>query len=382
MSNNKDLLKIILKNQGQVTPVASGFSGMDGAIESARNGVPARATALTFAPNKSNFTMAESTHEGTSTPEGTSTHTVIPTFDMGNNKNYLLGQEYLNKANNLAFNFDLNGNALYNQYKDQYTKAAKLGMEDAIGRAAALTGGYGNSYAMNAGQQAYYSQMDNLNNIIPQLYDMAYGQYRDQKSDLLNMASYYNGLAQQDQQNYIDQRNADLDAQELALKILQSGEPDKEDPLANVPKSVFDIISKYTLNGERDKKLDELISGKVIDAAAAKALASMYNVSGQGNFFQMNEDDDYQLDDAGNLIPIYSAMLASPELWKAGENTGGINWFGGIDGNAELITPTGITVTGDELLALLMNEGMNEEEARSKIRALQIQKGLTGKWFE
>lgn len=359
MFNNKDLWK--LKKQAQVNTLASG--------------------ATTFAPTKPKFTPVESTPEGTSTP--TVTPTVTPTFDMENNKNYLLGQEYLNKANNLAFNFDLNGNALYNQYKDQYTKAAKLGMEDAIGRAAALTGGYGNSYAMNAGQQAYYSQMDNLNNIIPQLYDMAYGQYRDQKSDLLNMASYYNGLAQQDHKNYIDERNADLDAQELALKILQSGESGKEDPLANVPKSVFDILSQYTLNAERDKKLDELVSGKVIDAAAAKALASMYNVSGQGNFFQMNEDDDYQLDDAGNLIPIYSAMLASPELWKAGENTGGTNWFGGIDGNAELITPTGITVTGDDLLALLMNEGMNEEEARSKIRALQIQKGLTsGVWYK
>ena len=90
-----------------------------------------------------------------------------------------------NAAYNKTFNFDLNGNALYNQYKDYYTNRAGKAMDDAIGRAAALTGGYASSYAQRAGMSAYNDEMRNVDNIIPQLYEMAYNQFRDEKNDLL-----------------------------------------------------------------------------------------------------------------------------------------------------------------------------------------------------
>ena len=41
-------------------------------------------------------------------------------------------------------------------------KNGRLAMMDSMGRAAALTGGYGSSYAQSAGQQAYQKQMDSL----------------------------------------------------------------------------------------------------------------------------------------------------------------------------------------------------------------------------
>lgn len=58
--------------------------------------------------------------------------------------------------NQEKFSYDLNGDALYQQYKDQYTTQGKLAMMDTMGQAAALTGGYGNSYAQGVGQQAYH----------------------------------------------------------------------------------------------------------------------------------------------------------------------------------------------------------------------------------
>ena len=47
--------------------------------------------------------------------------------------------------NREKFSYDLNGDALYQQYKDQYTTQGKLAMMDTMGQAAAMTGGYGNS---------------------------------------------------------------------------------------------------------------------------------------------------------------------------------------------------------------------------------------------
>ena len=88
--------------------------------------------------------------------------------------------------NREKFSYDLNGDALYQQAKDKYVQLAKLGQADAIGQASAMTGGYGNSYAQSVGQQAYQSQLDNLNDIIPDLYAMALDQYTREGQELYN----------------------------------------------------------------------------------------------------------------------------------------------------------------------------------------------------
>jgi hypothetical protein len=59
-------------------------------------------------------------------------------------------------------------------------------MGDAIGQASAMTGGYASSYAQSVGQQAYQGQLDKLNDIVPQLYQMAYDRYTQEGQDLYN----------------------------------------------------------------------------------------------------------------------------------------------------------------------------------------------------
>ena len=87
------------------------------------------------------------------------------------------------------FSYDLNGDALYQQYKDKYINQGRLAMQDTIGQASAMTGGYGNSYAATAGNQAYQASLQNLNDIVPQLYQMAYEQYVQEGQDLNNKYS-------------------------------------------------------------------------------------------------------------------------------------------------------------------------------------------------
>jgi len=82
--------------------------------------------------------------------------------------------------NREAFSYDMNADPLYHQYKNQYTQTGNLAMRDTIGNAAALSGGYGSSYATTAGSQAYDSHLSQLNDRIPELYQLAYGQYRDE----------------------------------------------------------------------------------------------------------------------------------------------------------------------------------------------------------
>ena len=79
--------------------------------------------------------------------------------------------------NREAFSYDLNGDTLYRQYKDRAVKNGRLAMMDTMGQAAAMTGGYGSSYAQSAGQQAYQKQMDTLTDQAAQLYDRARQDY-------------------------------------------------------------------------------------------------------------------------------------------------------------------------------------------------------------
>jgi hypothetical protein len=88
--------------------------------------------------------------------------------------------------NRKPFSYDLNGDALYQQYKDNYMNMGKLAMQDTMGQAAALTGGYGNSYAASAGNQAYQGYLQGLNNLVPELYNLALSAYNSEGDRLNN----------------------------------------------------------------------------------------------------------------------------------------------------------------------------------------------------
>ena len=93
---------------------------------------------------------------------------------------------------------------MYQQYKNQYTQLGNTAMLDTMGNAAALTGGYGSSYATTAGNQAYQSYLTQLNNVIPELYEAAYDKYTSEGTQMTNNLSTLQGLDQSDYSKYRD----------------------------------------------------------------------------------------------------------------------------------------------------------------------------------
>lgn len=104
-----------------------------------------------------------------------------------------------NILNRKDFQYDVNGDALYNMYKDRYTTLGQQAMMDTMGQAAKLTGGYGNSNAQMVGQQAYQGYLQGLTDKIPELAQMAYDRYNQQGQNLYNQ---YSLLSQQEQNAY------------------------------------------------------------------------------------------------------------------------------------------------------------------------------------
>ncbi len=107
--------------------------------------------------------------------------------------------------NREPFSYDFNADPLYQQYKGNYMQLGKQAMQDATGSAAALTGGYGNSYAATAGNQAYQQYTQKINDVIPTLRDAAYGMYRDQGQDMYNEMGMLRGLDDTDYGRYRDE---------------------------------------------------------------------------------------------------------------------------------------------------------------------------------
>ena len=93
--------------------------------------------------------------------------------------------------NREKFSYDVNGDALYQQYKDQYVNQGKMAMMDTMGQAAAMTGGYGNSYAQSVGQQAYQGYLQQLTDKIPELYSLALDKYNSEGEELYNQYGLY-----------------------------------------------------------------------------------------------------------------------------------------------------------------------------------------------
>lgn len=92
------------------------------------------------------------------------------------------------------FQYDLNADMLYKQAVDNYTMLGQQAMQDAMGQAAALTGGYGNSYAAAVGNQAYQQYLTQANNMIPEFQQMALNTWQSGYDRLLND---YNAVSQQ-----------------------------------------------------------------------------------------------------------------------------------------------------------------------------------------
>ena len=124
--------------------------------------------------------------------------------------------------NRKDFSYDVNSDALYNQYKDQYVTLGKQAMQDTMGQAAALTGGYDSTYAQGAAQQQYDAYLQRLGDVVPDLYDKAYNRYQQEGTDMMQQYQMLGGLRDTEYNRYQDDYNRYMDS----LQQLQQREGD------------------------------------------------------------------------------------------------------------------------------------------------------------
>jgi hypothetical protein len=109
--------------------------------------------------------------------------------------------------NQEPFSYDPYSDPLYKLYAQQYTSGGQSAMQNTLAQIAARTGGLASSYAGTAAQQAYNGYMSQLANKIPELYQLAYGMYRDRVNDQRENIGLLQGLSDSDYNRYANERN-------------------------------------------------------------------------------------------------------------------------------------------------------------------------------
>ncbi len=91
--------------------------------------------------------------------------------------------------NREKFSYDVDTDPLFQQALASAMNSGKQAMQDTIGQASALTGGYGSTYATTAGNQAYNSFIEDAYDNLPQYYQMAMDAYQMEGDEMYRQYS-------------------------------------------------------------------------------------------------------------------------------------------------------------------------------------------------
>lgn len=144
---------------------------------------------------------------------------------------------YAEIARRPNFSYDPAQDAAYQSYAALYQKQGKSAMADTLGEAAALTGGYGSTYAQSAAQQAYNRYLQSLGEVVPQLQQQAYARYSDAGDALARQYA----LVQERQQAEYEQWQTEQKAWEQALERAE----DKAAALEKQDRAQYETMLDY-----------------------------------------------------------------------------------------------------------------------------------------
>lgn len=229
-----------------------------------------------------------------------------------NNQNWKSAQNYNQQLNN--FKYDPNSDNLYKQYAQTYTRNAQKAADDTMGMAAARTGGLAGSYAMTAANQTYNNIMNQLNDKVPELaqlarsnlqsnYERNLGLSDKEKASLQGMLNTYSNLGAtrlSELQRLIDNARG-LRSDEYNQKYVP-GYNKTKDYYSSYSTLENMAMQDEQLEWEKEKWAQEMALRQA-EAAAAAARASS---SGRRSSSYDDDDDEPYYDDGGSIGNIHN----------------------------------------------------------------------------
>jgi len=169
--------------------------------------------------------------------------------------------------NRPQFTYSPENDPVYGAYRERYVREGQYAMRDTMGQAAALTGGYGSSYAQAVGQQQYDAYLQKLGDALPQLYAQAYERYRAQGEGLQGQLDAAGKLAEAE---YGRNRDKAADAK-FAMELQNTRDKQDFERQQTNYKNLYDIILKTGYQPSAEE-----LAGGGMSPEQAEALRKQY----------------------------------------------------------------------------------------------------------
>lgn len=192
--------------------------------------------------------------------------------------------------NREQFSYDKDNDPTWSSYKKSYLREGERASADALGEAAAASGGRPSTFAMTAATQAgdYYAAK--LNDMLPQLEQQAYGRYVDEGNAIYQQLQQVNAMEQSEYAKYLNaleqeniehtKRLAELERQEKTAQQAQTlaqGQVDAIIAAGGTPSSELAAAAGYS-----NEYVAALVAA-VAEKKAAEAAAAATKQTGNSN---------------------------------------------------------------------------------------------------
>ncbi|MBS1310195.1 MAG: hypothetical protein HP032_06930, partial [Oscillospiraceae bacterium] len=199
--------------------------------------------------------------------------------------------------------YDPEQDADYQRYARLYQRQGQAAMEDTMGQAAALSGGYGSSYAQQTGQQAYSQYLSELSALIPELEKQARSRYEQQGQALMDRYGLLQQAEQVDYSRWQDQLKAWQSDSDRAYEYYNSvGKEDRD---------LYSTMLKYYAGKAADEQKAaggvRYGSGRTVEGEKPQSLSSTASDSlerAMGNYLKAGDTRSAQ-----DLITLYKERM-------------------------------------------------------------------------
>ena len=271
------------------------------------------------------------------------------------------------------FSWSKDTDPLYGQYRKSYLREGDRATADALGQAAAASGGRPSTAAVTAATQAgdYYAAQ--LNDIIPTLYQQAYDQYLDEYNMSLQDLNAVNTQEQLDYAKYLDDltqfntdRNFAFNEYLSDFDILQS----QLAALQGQDESDYGRwMDKVTLGREDQQQRQQLAQGQVdaILSAGGTPSADLVSQAGYSSEYVRALEDAYRQQAA--------ARVSSGSGSRSGGGSSGSSGGSGTttSGN-DAVERFNSGDYSDAVIAALLNQGYTQADIEAA--------GYNGNYFD
>lgn len=282
-----------------------------------------------------------------------------------------------------AFSYDFNTDTLFQQQLQSAMQSGKLAMQDTMGQASALTGGYGSTYSQAVGNQAYNAQIQGAYDSLPEYYGLALDAYNAEGNALATKLGMYQTADEAEYSRLANAYSANAQANANLYDQEYNNYWQGVSAQQNVANSLLEnqqfydkLAAQYGVGFDANGNAYTIDSTKTYEEPSttqySKALDA-YNTS-PTEFYKYL--DSLPSDTDVDKIMEYVTQHGNADMslaytdWQNGEKDT-FNWFGGIDNNDKVTVTnadgTVTTLTLKQLYDKLVDAGMSREDAKTYV---------------